>query len=255
MGELKFFLGLQIKQEPNIIFIHQTKYLKEPLKKFKLDEAKEMKTPMHPTISLRLDESSTKEIGLKGKVLIEDATSLEATLYHGRARNKGQYPFQKLKQSTYQLQVVALNFYGSRINLMTTRCIEWDTPILPKFVMQFWFKVELHSERLTSKVISKEVKDDLFVHKGTVERVLYDTNFSRHLLGIEVVYRQMTPYDKVFQLFCSKMFLHKNNLRDHVIELGRYVIYHLMTVMPFNLPNVIYINLIRSIKNLHKDVY
>ncbi|KOM40127.1 hypothetical protein LR48_Vigan04g032500 [Vigna angularis] len=129
----------------------------------------------------------------------------------------------------------------------------------------------------SSKVISKEVKvniatiaaigcetynnsfyegwDNLYVHEGTVEQVLYDTNFSRHFLGNEIVYCHMTPYAKVFQLFLSNMFLHKNNLRDHVIELGRYAIYHLMTEMPFNFPNLIYFNWRRSIKNLHKDVY
>jgi len=40
MGELKFFLGLQIKKTPKSIYIHQTKYVKELLKKFKMDDAK-----------------------------------------------------------------------------------------------------------------------------------------------------------------------------------------------------------------------
>ena len=34
MGELKFFLGLQIRQQRNVIFISQEKYLKDCLKKF-----------------------------------------------------------------------------------------------------------------------------------------------------------------------------------------------------------------------------
>ena len=41
MGELEFFLGLQIKQTRYEIYIHQTKYVKELLKKFKLKDAKE----------------------------------------------------------------------------------------------------------------------------------------------------------------------------------------------------------------------
>src|SRR4051812_13351067 len=40
MGELKFFLGLQIQQQPNGIFISQEKYLKDCLKKFGMNEAK-----------------------------------------------------------------------------------------------------------------------------------------------------------------------------------------------------------------------
>ena len=48
MGELKFFLGLQIRQKANGIFISQEKYLKECLKKFKMQDSKMKgyKTPM-----------------------------------------------------------------------------------------------------------------------------------------------------------------------------------------------------------------
>ena len=42
IGELKFFLGLQIKQTPQAIYIHPTKYVKELLKKFNMSDAKEM---------------------------------------------------------------------------------------------------------------------------------------------------------------------------------------------------------------------
>ena len=52
MGELGFFLGLQIKQHPNGIFISQEKYVKDILKKCKMNEAKIMVTPMHPSYIL-----------------------------------------------------------------------------------------------------------------------------------------------------------------------------------------------------------
>nr|KYP69658.1 Retrovirus-related Pol polyprotein from transposon TNT 1-94 [Cajanus cajan]KYP69674.1 Retrovirus-related Pol polyprotein from transposon TNT 1-94 [Cajanus cajan]KYP69680.1 Retrovirus-related Pol polyprotein from transposon TNT 1-94 [Cajanus cajan] len=58
MGELKFFLGLQIVQSDEGIKIHQTKYTKELIKKYKMDDAKPMKTPMHPSTTLGLDEES-----------------------------------------------------------------------------------------------------------------------------------------------------------------------------------------------------
>nr|KYP43566.1 hypothetical protein KK1_034993 [Cajanus cajan] len=58
MGELKFFLGLQIVQPDEGIEIHQTKYTKELLQKFKMEDAKPMKTPMHPSTTLGLDEES-----------------------------------------------------------------------------------------------------------------------------------------------------------------------------------------------------
>ena len=55
MGELTFFLGLQIKQKKEDIFISQTKYCRELLKKFGMDECKEYDTPMSTTASLDAD--------------------------------------------------------------------------------------------------------------------------------------------------------------------------------------------------------
>ena len=49
MGELKFFRGIQINQCKDGVYVHQTKYTKELLKKFKLEDCKEMNTLMHPT--------------------------------------------------------------------------------------------------------------------------------------------------------------------------------------------------------------
>src|SRR3954468_23942021 len=60
MGELKYFLGIQINQTSDGTYVHQTKYVKEHLKKFNLFESKEAKTPMHPTCILGKDEVSKK---------------------------------------------------------------------------------------------------------------------------------------------------------------------------------------------------
>ncbi|GJV45741.1 retrovirus-related pol polyprotein from transposon TNT 1-94 [Tanacetum coccineum] len=46
MGELKFFLGLQVYQSPRGIFISQSQYVIELLKKHSLDECVSMSTPM-----------------------------------------------------------------------------------------------------------------------------------------------------------------------------------------------------------------
>jgi hypothetical protein len=51
MGELRFFLGLQIKQQDDGIFVCQEKYIRDLLKKYKMNEAKTMATPMHPYIN------------------------------------------------------------------------------------------------------------------------------------------------------------------------------------------------------------
>ncbi|RDX95240.1 hypothetical protein CR513_22276, partial [Mucuna pruriens] len=46
------------------IFIHQSKYAKKLLNKFKLGECKSMCIPMHPTFVLTLDDSDKKTIFL-----------------------------------------------------------------------------------------------------------------------------------------------------------------------------------------------
>jgi len=56
MRELKFFLGIQVNQCEDGVYVHQTKYTKELLKKFKLEECKAMNTPMHPTCTLSKED-------------------------------------------------------------------------------------------------------------------------------------------------------------------------------------------------------
>ncbi|GKB58681.1 retrovirus-related pol polyprotein from transposon TNT 1-94 [Tanacetum coccineum] len=74
MGELNFFLGLQIKQMEDGIFFNRSKYIKEVLKKFVLEDSKPMKTPMSSDTKLRKDEEcesvdSTKYRGMIGSLL------------------------------------------------------------------------------------------------------------------------------------------------------------------------------------------
>jgi hypothetical protein len=46
IGELSFFLGLQIKQMKEATFVSQTKYIKDMLKKFGMEDTKGITTPM-----------------------------------------------------------------------------------------------------------------------------------------------------------------------------------------------------------------
>ncbi|KAI5681162.1 hypothetical protein M9H77_02389 [Catharanthus roseus] len=63
MGELTYFLGLQIKQTKEGIFINQEKYTKELLKRFGMSNAKGIGTPMSSSLKLDKDE--------KGKMVDE----------------------------------------------------------------------------------------------------------------------------------------------------------------------------------------
>ncbi|GJR66897.1 putative ribonuclease H-like domain-containing protein [Tanacetum coccineum] len=58
MGELTFFLGLQVKQSQNGLFISQDKYVADMLKKFDLASVKTTITPMETKMALTKDEES-----------------------------------------------------------------------------------------------------------------------------------------------------------------------------------------------------
>nr|GMD66941.1 Retrovirus-related Pol polyprotein from transposon TNT 1-94 [Ipomoea batatas] len=60
LGEMSYFLGMEIKQRRNEIFICQQKYAKEILKKFNMDNCKSVSTPMCPKEKLCRDDGTTK---------------------------------------------------------------------------------------------------------------------------------------------------------------------------------------------------
>ena len=58
IGELSFFLGLQVKQSSTGIFISQEKYLREMLKRFQMEDSKPLGTPMVTRCKLRKNDDS-----------------------------------------------------------------------------------------------------------------------------------------------------------------------------------------------------
>ncbi|GJW55359.1 putative ribonuclease H-like domain-containing protein, partial [Tanacetum coccineum] len=56
MGELTFFLGLQVKQEPDGIFISQDKYVQDMLKKFDMESVRPATTPFEASKPKSKDE-------------------------------------------------------------------------------------------------------------------------------------------------------------------------------------------------------
>jgi hypothetical protein len=58
LGELNFFLGLQILQSKRGIFIHQSKYVKDMIKKFQLEYCKPVCTPMIVRCKLSKEDES-----------------------------------------------------------------------------------------------------------------------------------------------------------------------------------------------------
>jgi hypothetical protein len=56
MGELQFFLGLQTNQSKEGTFVHQAKYTKDIVQKFKMEYSKAMAMSMSTTTALDADE-------------------------------------------------------------------------------------------------------------------------------------------------------------------------------------------------------
>jgi hypothetical protein len=57
MRGLTFFLGIQVKQTKQGIFIHQAKYTKDLIKKFNMAKLKPVSTLMSTTTTLDPDEN------------------------------------------------------------------------------------------------------------------------------------------------------------------------------------------------------
>jgi len=74
IGKLSFFLGPQVKQSKDGIFLSLTKYCKEILKRFEMKNCKEATTPMSTSCYMDVDLTSTtvdqnKFRGLIGSLL------------------------------------------------------------------------------------------------------------------------------------------------------------------------------------------
>jgi hypothetical protein len=70
LEELSFFLGLQIRQSNQGIFISQTKYTREMLKRFGMEDFKPVATPMQTICKLSKDDDSKSTDQRKYKSMI-----------------------------------------------------------------------------------------------------------------------------------------------------------------------------------------
>src|ERR1700732_3567756 len=79
MGELKFFLGLQIEQLQGGNFISQSKYTRELLERFGMKDTKLCKTPMSLTARLEKDEKGKKVDNTRYRCMIGSLLYLTAS--------------------------------------------------------------------------------------------------------------------------------------------------------------------------------
>ena len=62
MGELTFFLGLQVDQKKDGFFIHQTKYVHDILTRFKMEDCSTYHTPIPVNHKLSPDSENDEEV-------------------------------------------------------------------------------------------------------------------------------------------------------------------------------------------------
>ena len=79
MGELNNFLGLQINQLKNGTFLNQPKYCKDVLKKFEMENCKEVATPISTSCYLDADEKGVAVDQTKFRRLIGSLLYLTAS--------------------------------------------------------------------------------------------------------------------------------------------------------------------------------
>ncbi|GJS01332.1 retrovirus-related pol polyprotein from transposon TNT 1-94 [Tanacetum coccineum] len=122
MGELNFFLGLQIKQMEDGIFFNQFKFIKEMLKKFGLENSKPMKTPMSSDTKLTKDEEcesvdSTKYQDMIGTTHLglwyPKGTGIE-TIVYAHSDHAGDYVDQKSTSGICTFMGCCLTYWFSK---------------------------------------------------------------------------------------------------------------------------------------------
>jgi hypothetical protein len=79
MGELQFFIGLQMKQVKERTFVHQAKYMKYIPKKFKMDDSKPLSTLMSMTTALDANEDGEPVDQKEYRSMIDSLSYLTAT--------------------------------------------------------------------------------------------------------------------------------------------------------------------------------
>jgi hypothetical protein len=79
LGELIFFLGIQVKQTKEGIFIHQAKYTKDLIKKFNMAELKPVSTPMSMAAALDPDKNGETVNQREYKSMIDSLLYLTVT--------------------------------------------------------------------------------------------------------------------------------------------------------------------------------
>ncbi|KAI3754743.1 hypothetical protein L1987_54533 [Smallanthus sonchifolius] len=122
MGELSFFLGLQVSQRENGIYLHQTKYVQDILSKYKMSDSTTYGTPIPVNHGLHPDRDG-KDVdsrlyrGMIGSLMYltasrRDIMFAETDWSPGSVRSSQRFLSQLVKQNTLLQRAVVLRYCG-----------------------------------------------------------------------------------------------------------------------------------------------
>nr|GEV20291.1 retrovirus-related Pol polyprotein from transposon TNT 1-94 [Tanacetum cinerariifolium] len=133
MGEMTFFLGLQVNQSPYGIFINQSKYVLEILKKYGMKSCDPVGTPMKIKDKLDLDQNGTPVDATKYRSMIGDLMYLtssrpdivHATCLCARYQAKPTEKYLKEVKRIFQAKYVSLSACCAKVLWMRIQLTDY----------------------------------------------------------------------------------------------------------------------------------
>nr|GEW48586.1 hypothetical protein [Tanacetum cinerariifolium] len=157
MGELTFFLGLQVKQKKDAIFISQDKYVAEILRKFGLTEGKSASTPIDAE-----------------KPLLKDPNGEDVDVHTYSARSKQLLLLHPQRLNMLLLPVAVLKCCGFKINYWIMGCSLWHMVI--------------------EMVVTYIISDAHLITTNGVQLTMVFNSPMLYLLRVEMVLNSPCPY-------------------------------------------------------------
>ncbi|RDY07235.1 Copia protein, partial [Mucuna pruriens] len=158
MEKLKFFLGLQIKQTNEGIYIHKSKYANKMLKKFKLKECKSMYILMLPTSILTLENNEKKV----NQTTYHDTTNLRLLF---KKSNKYRYNLYGSKIPIYCDNIATINLSKNPILHSRAKHIDIKHHFIRDYVQKGIVNLKFISlEQQLVDIFTKPLPKDKLIH-------------------------------------------------------------------------------------------
>ncbi|GJU51640.1 retrovirus-related pol polyprotein from transposon TNT 1-94 [Tanacetum coccineum] len=207
MGELNFFLGLQIKQMEDGIFFNQSKYIKEMLKKFGLEDSKPMKTPMSSDTKLTKDE---------------ECESVDSTKYRGMIVNfvLQSKSFSLTLEEFGQILKIPFKGHASRTDMWSLDYLSISVP------SKGCYKTTLPSLSVIKSFIQIPRQGQVTRTKNKITVVVGKN---------EILTREIQPHMKPWVDIISKNAICLGGHKDHVFAYLCHMLYCIETSTRYNL--------------------